>query len=236
MTQFPEMAVFAPPAKFNFQDASGWGVWIRTFKTFRKATKLHKDPEDEQIASLLYCMGPEAEDIHATFQVGAEVDTFEKVVEAFDKYFQPKKNVLRLRRAFHERNQEEENLESFLRHLYVLSENCEFANRDEAIRDRFVSGLKDKDLAQKLEILYMSKSSLTLQELVDYAKTHEEIRGANMNRASVERVQQKKTAPKSFPEKQASGPSYRQAPTPKGKGAYGRRECTFCGYNHAPRK
>ena len=95
------MAVFAPPQKFNFQDPSGWGVWIRTFRTFRKATKLHKDPEDQQVASLLYCMGPESEDIFGTFQLeGEDRDEFEKVVECFGKYFQPKKK-LRLRRSFH---------------------------------------------------------------------------------------------------------------------------------------
>ena len=155
------MAVFAPPQKFDFQDPSSWGVWIRTFKTFRKATKLHKDPEDEQVASLLYCMGPEAEDIRATFDLqGEDRDKFDKVVDSFEKYFQPKKNLLRLRRSFHERNQEtDESIESFVRNLYVLAEHCEFTNRDEAIRDRFVSGLKDQDLAEKLEMLYMSKNT-----------------------------------------------------------------------------
>ena len=76
--------------------------------------------------------------------------------------------MLRLRRSFHDRNQEvTESVESFLRSLYVLAEHCEFTQKEENIRDRFVSGLKDQDLAQKLEMLYMSKSTLSLQEVVD---------------------------------------------------------------------
>ena len=165
--------MFQPPHKFNFQDPSSWGVWKRNFLTFRKASKLHKDPEDEQVASLLYCMGPDAEDVFATFTLaGEDADDFDKVVDAFGTYFQPKKNLLRLRRTFYARSQEQgEPIEAFVRNIYVLAEHCEFEKKEEAIRDKFVSDCNDQDLIQKLEMLYMNKPTLTLQEIVDYANT-----------------------------------------------------------------
>ena len=114
----------------------------------------------------------------------------------------------------------------------MLAEHCEFTNRDEAIRDRFVSGLKDQDLAQKLEMLYMLKNTLTLQDLVDYAKTHEEIRGAHKAVDRVQKVKQRPAQP--LPENQAS--ASKGVPIWKGKATYGGRDCSFCGYVHAARK
>ena len=58
--------------------------------TFRLVTELHKKDEEVQVASLRYCMGPEADDIFKTFGLS----------EKFDEYFKPKVNIIRMRRIF----------------------------------------------------------------------------------------------------------------------------------------
>ncbi|KAA0190342.1 hypothetical protein HAZT_HAZT004224 [Hyalella azteca] len=135
------------------------------FLTFRTASKLHVEDESVQVASLKYCMGAEAEDVFRTFELGEEeAKNFEIVLERFDGYFKPKINIIRLRRIFQRRIQQPgENEETYLRSLFVASQDCEFGiSARERIRDQFIAGLSDEKLAEKLEHLYLSKTKFHL--------------------------------------------------------------------------
>ena len=60
--------------------------------TFRLLTKLTEESGEMQVASLKYCMGPEAEDIMATFNLSNEDQKkFDVVIGKFDEYFQPRR-------------------------------------------------------------------------------------------------------------------------------------------------
>ena len=154
------MAQYKPPQPLNFVEPN-WDQFIGQYETFRLLTELDKKPGVIQVASLKYCLGPEAEEVLKTFNLSEEDGKkYEVVVGKFKNYFSPRKNVLRLRRQFYKRTQQpHEDTEVYLRALYTASEYCGFADRKESIRDQFVSGISNDDLAEKIELLYYSKNS-----------------------------------------------------------------------------
>jgi hypothetical protein len=101
----------------------------------------------------------------------AHKSRFGKVIEQFDAYFRPKRNVIHERAQFHMRNQQQgESVEEYVRTLYDLADNCDFKNdRDETIRDRLVLGLLDKEVSQKLQL----ETELTVKTAIETARHHE---------------------------------------------------------------
>ena len=52
-----------PPESFDFSRPQEWDKWIRRFERFRLASNLNSSSEDNQVNTLIYCMGDEADDI-----------------------------------------------------------------------------------------------------------------------------------------------------------------------------
>ena len=81
-------------------------------------------------------------------------------------------NTLHERAKFYNRHQKvEESVEQFHRSLHDLASTWSFENLEEAVRDRLVIGLLDKEVAQKLQLEYLSK--VTLKYAVDTARQYE---------------------------------------------------------------
>ena len=55
-----------PPDKFSFKPED-WTRWIRRFERFRKATGLDQKSGENQVNTLVYSMGEEADDIMVSF-------------------------------------------------------------------------------------------------------------------------------------------------------------------------
>jgi hypothetical protein len=68
--------------------------------------ELSKKGEAQQVSTLIYVMGDEAESIYEqlTFAAGKSKDKFEDVLAAFDKHFMPRSNFLHYRVQFHSRS------------------------------------------------------------------------------------------------------------------------------------
>lgn len=75
-----------------------------------------------------------------------------------------------------------ESVEAYVIELYHLSEDAEFHNRDEAICDRLVLGLRDTELSEKLQI----QSKLTLDDAVTMARQHEMVKSQLNEQRQVE--------------------------------------------------
>ena len=119
------MAKFAPPMNFSFDKPAEWPEYKQRFERFRIATKLHKDEGAVQVSCLIYAMGSEAENIFKTFVFAEDADKnkYDKVMEKYDEYFVPRRNVIHERMCFYQRVQKPgENVESFIRALYDISE------------------------------------------------------------------------------------------------------------------
>ena len=52
-----------PPEPFYLTKPQEWERWIRRFDHFRLASNLNATSEENQVNTLVYCMGDEAEDV-----------------------------------------------------------------------------------------------------------------------------------------------------------------------------
>ena len=219
------MAQYKPPQQLNFVDPN-WDRFITQYETFRMLTELDKKPGEIQVASLKYCMGAEAEDVVRTFNLTAdEAKDYAIVKDKFKNYFSPRKNVLRLRRMFYRRVQQpHEDTEVYLRALYTASEYCNFGDKKESIRDQFVAGILNEDLAEKIELLYYSKDGvLSLDDVIEYARTYNDVHeGRKHEKEQSKNIDEVKSGRGGF--------------SKKGFGRNMTKTCNFCGRSHAPRK
>ena len=144
-------------------------------------------------------MGRDAKTIFNSlpFDTATHKTNYKKVIEKFDSYFMPKVNVIHERAKFHSRVQQHgETVETYIRVLYELAKNCEFAaNKDDMIRDRLVVGISDKDCSQKLQW----RISLTLEEAItmvrDCELVKEQLQQQALNRPLIDAVNHSQNEP-----------------------------------------
>ena len=181
---------FRPPENFDFSRPELWPTWRQRFVRYYTASKLKKEEMDIQISALIYCMGAEAEKIYSTFAMKAEEENFLNVIARFDAYFVPKVNIIHERANFHQRSQlSGENVETYVRTLYSLAERAALPDRDNAIRDRLVIGLLDRELSQKLQLC----SELTLSEAISQARMYEQVKEQTMQQQQQHHQQQQQS-------------------------------------------
>ena len=182
------MAKFQPPDAMDFTNPSAWPQWKKRFERYSVVAKLGKEDKDIQVSTLIYCMGPDAEQVFSTFHFEAADDANDptKVKEMFDSHFVPKRNVIFERAKFNQRQQEEgESIEAYVRALHELAEHCGFEDKkDDFIRDRLVIGLKDKELSLQLQM----EVNLILKSAIDTCRHRELVRAQNTSSASVAQV------------------------------------------------
>ena len=169
------MAKFDPPPKFTFKPTE-WLEWIEEFGRFRTATKLHKEDGDVQRDSLLYAMGGrEANRIFRTLFTPPDTDTdYNTLVAKFTEYFIPKRNIIHERCLFQERVQTtSESVEGFVRELQTLALHCDYTNTTDMVRDRFVMGINDPLVKQKLQLM---AADLSLDKAVSIARQNEQVK------------------------------------------------------------
>ena len=166
--------------------------------------------------------------------MGDQLKEFKTILEKFDTYFKPSKNVLRHRRTFYRRVQRpQEDTEAYLRALFLAVEDCEFLDKNERIRDQFVTGITNEDLAEKIEMLYFTKDGkLTLSDVIEYSRTYNDVHeGRKIEKEEtkmVEEVRSENNRPR-------SGFSKDRPPASSQSQKTGVR-CKFCGQFHEPRK
>ena len=170
------MPKFNAPEPFNFNEPGRWREWKSRFERYRIASELDDKSEGVQVSTLIYVMGKEAEGAFKALRFTAEGDDkkYEKVIEAYTAYFQPKVNVIHERAMFNTRAQAMgETAENYIRDLYILADMCDYKNvKDEMIRDRLVVGIYDKELSLKLQM----EAELTLDKAISEVKKKESVK------------------------------------------------------------
>ena len=200
------------------------------------AVELGKKDDSVQVASLIYAMGAEGDRLLDQFSMPeADKDKFQPVLDKFDAYFTPKRNVIHERAQFHKCYQKEgESVNEYVRRLYELAEHAAFPDKDDTIRDRLVLGLSDKDVSEKLQLEI--DPPLTLERAIAIAKQNEVVKKQIQEQRHVDEVRGK-------PSRQSRG----QAGHGQGRGQGGKNAstkqdekgqsvCKFCGYSHARRQ
>ncbi|XP_061159755.1 uncharacterized protein K02A2.6-like [Syngnathus typhle] len=229
----PPNATFTiqPPEAFDFSRPQQWEKWIRRFERFRLASNLHLSSEANQVNTLIYCMGDEADDIlRGQALSDAQRHQYQAVRDTLDIYFVPRKNIIYERARFNQRVQQvNETVDSFVTALYALAENCNYgALHDELIRDRLVVGLRDTSLAERLQM----DKDLTLEKAVNQARQSEvikrqqtDIRGEK--KADLDAVSVKYKREKHSTYKAPSLPKHKMAKSPN------ESQCYRCGRSPA---
>ncbi|GBN60288.1 hypothetical protein AVEN_49034-1 [Araneus ventricosus] len=164
-----------PPENFTFSTPCNWSKWKMRFERYRIASGLSTKTGKEQVNSLLYIMGEQAEDIFSSFGLcETEQDDFDIVLKKFNDHFVVKKNTIFERAQFNKRVQlDGESVNTFITALYTLSEHCEYGVlHDELIRDRIVVGIRDKNLSEKLQL----DADLTLTKVIERVRLSEVVK------------------------------------------------------------
>ena len=93
--------------------------------------------------------------------------TYKEIVDTLTQHLKPKPIVIAERYKFHKAEQEQsESIRDYLAKLQRLAETCDFGGyRDEAIRDRFACGLRNRAIQRKLR----GEAELTLKLAVGKA-------------------------------------------------------------------
>ena len=90
----------SPLDKFSFKPED-WLKWIQRFERFHKATGLDERGGENQVNTLIYTMGEQADNIFILFELTTEEEkNYEEVKEKFENHFIVKRNVIFERAKF----------------------------------------------------------------------------------------------------------------------------------------
>ena len=157
-----------PPGNFDFSDPGKWTRWRARWLRYRDASRINEHPDREQINTLVYSLGEQAEDI--ILSRGIPEDTHDNVLRAFDDYFGVRTNIIVERAKFNKLVQNGDGMDIFINKLYRQAEYCEYgALREDLIRDRIVVGVDDDKLSNKLQ----TEPGLTLANAVQISRRYE---------------------------------------------------------------
>ena len=157
-----------PPDKFDFKDPGLWSRWRTWWLRYREASRLCEQAEKEQINTLVYTLGPRAEDVILAEAIPE--DTHDILIKSFADHFGIRTNAIVKGAKCNRLVQGQNWMNIFINKLYRQAEYCEFGSlREELIRDRFVVGVTDDTLSNKLQ----SEVTLNLSTAVDICRRHE---------------------------------------------------------------
>lgn len=222
-----------PPSQMNFEGniAQNWLKYKQRFLLYLEASEKTKKPGKLKVALLLNQMGDQAIDIYNTFTFDTEADkhNFEKVINKFDEYCQPRKNIVFDRFRFFSRSQEVgESVDKYVTDLKKMANPCEFGDElSNLIRDRLVLGLLDKTTQERL----LREPDLKLEKALDICRANEISKQqveqiSSASNSNVEAVWKFKTAnmKKQWHKREESEDMKKKTP------------CSRCGINHQMRK
>lgn len=149
-----------------------WEKWRRRFENYLIATDLCEKPEKKQCAVLLHYIGEECEDIYSTFTFTTEeTNKINFLLQKFEDYFKPKRNITYERYKFFTRKQQQhETVDQFVTVLKKLASTCEFGNlKNDLIKDLLICGLQSNVLRETL----LKDTDLDLEKAINVCRTSE---------------------------------------------------------------
>lgn len=141
-----------PPLKVQGNLSINWKNFRQQFDVFMVASEKKTKSKAIQVAILLNVIGEEGVNIFNNFTLTKEEkDDMEKVLNEFELYCNPRKNIVFQRYTFHKRNQKDgEAFDSFLTDIQKLVQGCEFKDELDMVRDRIVLGITEASIQEKL--------------------------------------------------------------------------------------
>ena len=147
------------PGELNFESTNlseAWAKWKRSMQYYLVATCKDRS-EDEKVAIFMCMIGRQGQDIRDTFELdedkdGEEIVTVEILIQKFEQYCKPRKNLIVERHRFLTRNQEQsETIDQHVTELKTLAASCEWGDiKDDLICSRIVSGIVSTRVRERL--------------------------------------------------------------------------------------
>ena len=164
--------------------AEKWSEWKEMWEHYSVASKVNKEEGDVQVAALLTAIGPEARKVFKTWNLSAtERKDIKGVIERFDNYCNPRKNIPFERYLFNSRQQEPgESFDRYVTALRQIADKCAFdaITPDDLLRDRIIFGIADNKVRERL----LREPELNL------AKTLDICRASEMSQAQIKAVRE----------------------------------------------
>ncbi|XP_049269931.1 uncharacterized protein LOC125757805 [Rhipicephalus sanguineus] len=143
------MAQLRPPSPFGFDNPSSWPTWLLQFEDFSVV-------------------------LASTTLGEADMKDVAAVKKAFTDHFVHPPNELYESARFHRRTQRPgETADAFFTALRTMVKSCNYPSPDveeRLVRDRFLVGLLDRELSDKL----CRNPKMTLHEALTYVRQHED--------------------------------------------------------------
>ena len=145
--------------------AQRWTIWKAEFELYVTASGI--SDATQKRALLLHLAGSRVRDIFNT-SIPAEVrrgtKEYDKAMDSLSEHFKHRKNAPMARQTFLAAKPSAEAINNFITRLQKLAEHCDYeAERDNQVRDRAISFIKDRDLKAKL----YHKETLSLSKLLE---------------------------------------------------------------------
>ena len=148
-----------------------WEKYVSRFRNLLVAVNI--TAADRQRALLLHYIGESVNDIFDTLTVPAALEgetALDTAINALTNYFEPKRNIVFEEYKFRQAQQERgESIMSFHSKLKYLAKTCNFADVDREVKTQIVH----KCASNKVRRKGLNDSTITLQGLLDFAKTLE---------------------------------------------------------------
>ena len=226
------------PLSLNGNVAENWRIFKAEFTTFLEAKEADQKGDKVKIAMLLNAIGTEARQRceQLAWQAGEDKTKYAHVVTKLETHFKGKKRLVFMRYKFWSyKRPEGQSFQDYLTVLQQMANQCEFAEKDNMIRDKIVFSTEDPELKQKLleiDDLTLDKArekciaaETTRKEVKIMSKEFKEENSINSVRRK-HRSQNQKT-------ESEEDPSYKKTTEEEYKYKY---NCDRCGLSHEPRE
>ncbi len=207
-----------------------WECYVTVVCEGKRRSALYKS------SLFLGVVGEDGRELYNTFEWEEEDDDkdLDKILEKFEKYCVPKKNITYERYKFFTCNQkDEENIDQYQAELRNKARSCEFGTLvDGLIRDRIVCGIVNLSVRERL----LREGDLSLTRAVDIcragevAKQHANELGPSRSEMNVDALKARKHRNSGYSQASNQGNHNKSEYNDPG-GA-----CNRCGRNHKPRQ
>ena len=202
-----------------------WSEWKEMWEHYSVASKVNKEEGDVQVAVLLTTIGPEARKVFKTWNLSAtERKDIKGVIEHFDNYSNPRKNIPFERYLFNSPQQEPgESFDRYVTALRQIADKCAFdaTTPNDLLRDRITFGIADNKVRERL----LREPKLNLAKTLDICQASE------MSQAQIKAVRE--FNPPNVHLLKENKKSSEGQPSPANQLPY---PCRFCGRRHESKR
>lgn len=152
-------------------DGANWHRFKQQFQLYLEAVGLSGAKEERKIALFLNVAGEDAVDVFNSHVKPNENKTLNNLIEQFDAYVEPRKNIITSSFKFFNLKQEEgEQVDRFITKLKVQAKQCDFKDQeDRLVRDMIVIGIRDKGLQERL----LREADIKLDQVISQCRAAE---------------------------------------------------------------